>query len=250
MHPSLHVQGSVATITLQNPELANRLSVDDLEMIQGHILEINANPNVLVLKLQASGNYFCSGFDISSLHQDAEEKSLLFETIVNAFEDCRPITIALLQGGVYGGATDLALACDFRIGSTLAEMLMPAAKLGIHFYQRGLERYVSRLGIDTAKRLLLCAEKIKAEEMKQIGFLTTLTSPEKLVSTADTLIANLLKMAPLSLLGMKKHLNMIARGCLNIDELAKDIATAQNSQDLQEGRAAWSEKRSPQFTGR
>lgn len=250
MHPSLDIQGSVATITLQNPDLANRLNVEDLEVIQNHIQTVNANPNILVLKLQSTGHYFCSGFDISSLQQDAEEKSLLFEVIVNAFEDCRPITVAILQGGVYGGATDLALACDFRIGSTAAEMFMPAAKLGIHFYQRGLERYVSRLGLDTAKRLLLCAEKIQSHEMKHLGFLTSLSSPEQLNKTVDDLVTNLLKMAPLSLLGMKKHLNLIARGCLNIDQLSKDIARAQNSQDLQEGRAAWSEKRPPQFTGR
>ena len=169
---------------------------------------------------------------------------------MNAFEDCRPITIAVLQGGVYGGATDLALACDFRIGSTSTEMFMPAAKLGIHFYQRGLERYVSRLGVDTAKRLLLCAEKIQADEMKSLGFLTSLSSPEQLIEKADDLVAHLLKMAPLSLLGMKKHLNLIARGCLNIDQLTKDIAQAQNSADLQEGRTAWAEKRPPQFNGR
>ncbi len=250
MHPSLDIQDSVATITLQNPELANRLSVEDLEVIQDHIQTVNANPHILVLKLQSTGDYFCSGFDINSLHQDAKEKSLLFEVIVNAFEDCRPITIAVLQGGVYGGATDLALACDFRIGSTSTEMFMPAAKLGIHFYQRGLERYVSRLGVDTAKRLLLCAEKIQADEMKSLGFLTSLSSPEQLIEKADDLVAHLLKMAPLSLLGMKKHLNLIARGCLNIDQLTKDIAQAQNSADLQEGRTAWAEKRPPQFTGR
>jgi len=250
MRPKLHIQDSIATITLLNPEIANRLSVEDLEEIQEHIQTINANSNVLVLKIQSTGNYFCSGFDISSLKQNAEEKSLLFEVIVNALEDCRPITIAVLQGGVYGGATDLALACDFRIGSTATEMFMPAAKLGIHFYQRGLERYVSRLGLDTAKRLLLCAEKIQSEEMKQLGFLTTLTAPSLLEKAADELVMNLLKMAPLSLLGMKKHLNMIARGSLNVEELAKDITKAQKSQDLQEGRAAWSEKRPPQFTGR
>jgi len=86
--------------------------------------------------------------------------------------------------------------------------------------------------------------------MKQLGFLTTLTAPSLLEKAADELVMNLLKMAPLSLLGMKKHLNMIARGSLNVEELAKDITKAQNSQDLQEGRAAWSEKRPPQFTGR
>ena len=250
MLPRLTIQGPVATITLQNPELANRLSIEDLEELQRQITEVNANQSILFLKLQSTGNYFCSGFDISSLNKDAEEKSLLFEVVVNALEDCRPITIAVLQGGVYGGATDMALACDFRIGSTSTEMFMPAAKLGIHFYQRGLERYVSRLGVDTAKRLLLCAEKIDAQEMKAIGFLTNLVSPDELIYSADILASKLLTMAPIALLGMKKHINMIARGCLNVEELAKDIAQAQNSSDLQEGRAAWKEKRLPQFTGR
>jgi len=164
MRPKLHIQDSIATITLLNPEIANRLSVEDLEEIQEHIQTINANSNVLVLKIQSTGNYFCSGFDISSLKQNAEEKSLLFEVIVNALEDCRPITIAVLQGGVYGGATDLALACDFRIGSTATEMFMPAAKLGIHFYQRGLERYVSRLGLDTANVFYYAPKKFSLKK--------------------------------------------------------------------------------------
>lgn len=250
MRPTLNISGQLATITLNNPDAANRLSPEDLEQLLSHLQTVNQTPEVLVLILRATGKYFCSGFDISSLKEDAEEKSLLFEVIVNAFEDCRPVTLALIQGGVYGGATDMALACDFRIGTEEAEMFMPAAKLGIHFYQRGLERYVSRLGIDTAKRLLLCAEKIQSSEMKALGFLTSLVKKEELEEAAKELTSQLLSMAPLSLLGMKKHLNTIARGCLDIAELKKDIANAQNSEDLQEGRLAWSEKRPAQFTGR
>ena len=174
----------------------------------------------------------------------------MFEDVVNALEDCRPITIAAVQGGVYGGATDLVLACDFRVGSQVAEMFMPAAKLGIHFYQRGLVRYVSRLGVDTAKRLLLTAEKIQATEMKEIGFLTRLVKPEDLDSSVEELVQKLMLMAPLAILGMKKHINTIASNTLNVDELNQDIATAQNSEDLQEGRTAWAEKRAPIFKGR
>jgi enoyl-CoA hydratase/carnithine racemase len=250
MQPTLSITGQLATITLNNPDAANRLNPEDLDQLLIHLDTVNQNSEVLALILQAKGKYFCSGFDISSLKEDAEEKSLLFEVIVNAFEDCRPVTIALIQGGVYGGATDMALACDFRVGTEEAEMFMPAAKLGIHFYQRGLERYVSRLGVDTAKRLLLCAEKIQSSEMKELGFLTSLVKKEELEQACKTLTSQLLSMAPLSLLGMKKHLNTIARGCLDIDSLKKDIANAQNSKDLQEGRLAWAEKRRPQFTGR
>jgi enoyl-CoA hydratase len=249
-NPSLVLDGSIATIQLNNPESANRLSVADLEILQQHIIAVNQNEAILALVVRSTGKYFCSGFDISSLDESAKEKSLLFEVVVNELEDSRPITIAAIQGGVYGGATDLALACDFRIGTETTEMFMPAAKLGIHFYQRGLERYVSRLGIDTAKRLLLTAEKIQAEEMASIGFLTQLVKDVDLEKTVKLLIEQLKAMAPLPLLGMKKHLNRIARGCLDTNELSHDINVAQNSEDLQEGRNAWSEKRVPLFKGR
>ena len=127
---------------------------------------------------------------------------------------------------------------------------MPAAKLGIHFYQRGLVRYVSRLGVDTAKRLLLTAEKIQSAEMKEIGFLTELVPHEDLDQAVKALTEQLMLMAPLAILGMKKHLNRIASNTLNVDELNEDVARAQNSEDLQEGRKAWAEKRAPVFKGR
>ena len=249
MKPSLSIQGKVAVITLNNPESANRLTVDDLETLQAHISNVNKTSEISVLVLKSTGKYFCSGFDITSLDESAKEKSLMFEVVVNAVEDCRPITIASVQGGVYGGATDLVLACDFRVGSQSADMLMPAAKLGIHFYQRGLMRYVSRLGVDTAKRLLLTAEKIESAEMKEIGFLTELVPHEDLDQAVKALTEQLMLMAPLAILGMKKHLNRIASNTLNIDELNDDVARAQNSEDLQEGRKAWAEKRAPVFKG-
>ena len=250
MKPSLSIQGKVAVITLNNPESANRLTVDDRETLQAHISNVNKTSEISVLVLKSTGKYFCSGFDITSLDESAKEKSLMFEVVVNAVEDCRPITIASVQGGVYGGATDLVLACDFRVGSQSADMLMPAAKLGIHFYQRGLMRYVSRLGVDTAKRLLLTAEKIESAEMKEIGFLTELVPHEDLDQAVKALTEQLMLMAPLAILGMKKHLNRIASNTLNIDELNDDVARAQNSEDLQEGRKAWAEKRAPVFKGR
>src|SRR3546814_15552319 len=75
----------------------------------------------------------------------------------------------LFRSGVYGGATDLALTCEFRLGVEGMDMFMPPVRLGLHFYRGGLERYVTRLGLNNAKRLLLTAERIGAEEMKEIG---------------------------------------------------------------------------------
>ena len=248
MTPELSIEGHVATITLRRPRVANRLDPVDLSTLIDQVAEVNANDAVLVLRLQAHGKYFCSGYDITQI--SSTKRQVSFDQMVDAFEDARPVTIAVLQGGVYGGATDLALACDFRIGSPKVDMFMPAARLGLHFYQRGMERYVSRLGVNMAKRLFLTAEKIEAGEMLSCGFLTHLVEAEELERTADELTHTLAGMAPLALLGMKKHLTRIARGVLDATELQRDIARAAQSADLKEGAAAWAAKRPPRFSGR
>ena len=247
MTPELIIAGHQATITLRRPEQANRLGPQDLAVLADHIDRVNQQDTVLVLRLQSTGKYFCSGYDINQI---SEARTVAFDELVNAVEDARPVTIAQIQGGVYGGATDIALACDFRLGTPDVDMFMPAARLGLHFYQRGLERYVSRLGLDTAKRLFLTAEKIDASEMKSCGFLTHLVEADGLVAATDKISGTLAAMAPLALLGMKKHLNHIGRGVLNAQDLLRDINRAATSADLQEGTAAWAAKRTPQFTGR
>jgi len=245
--PELAVQGRVATITLRRPAQANRLSPEDLAVLAAHIRSVDAIAEVQVLELRAGGKYFCSGYDIGQI---GGERPVDFEGTVNALEHARPVTVAVMQGGVYGGATDLALACDFRLGAHGIDMFMPAARLGLHFYRGGLERYVSRLGLNAAKRLFLTAERIDGDEMKAIGFLTHLVTPEALDDEANRLCATLSGMAPLALEGMKRHLNAIARGELDPQALRADIARVMGSEDLREGQAAWAEKRTPRFQGR
>lgn len=245
--PQLHIDGAVATITLCRPGEANRLTPEDLEQLASLIAEVDAREEVLVLQLRGEGKYFCSGYDIGSI---GGERKVDFAAVVDALEAARPVTVAVLHGGVYGGATDLALACDFRVGAEGIDMFMPAARLGLHFYQTGLERYVTRLGLDNAKLLFLTACKIDAARMRAIGYLTHLVPPAQLQAEVDALTQACASMAPLALLGMKKHLNRIARGTLDVPALQADMRQAYESSDLREGQAAWRDKRAPRFTGR
>ena len=249
MKPELQLSGHIATLTLRRPDSANKLSPEDLPSIIESIDQINAADAIRVVVLRSEGKYFCSGYDISEV-KNSQNQGSSFGDMVDAFERCRAVTVAVVHGGVYGGATDMALACDFRVGSTAAEMFMPAARLGLHFYQAGLERYVSRLGIDTAKRLFLTCERLTALEMKSCGFLTHLVEPDALQTTVDSLSETLSDMAPLPLFGMKKHLNLIARGLQDAEAITRDVAQTVHSDDLREGGDAWRDKRKPVFTGR
>ena len=101
-----------------------------------------------MLVLTGTGRAFSAGYDLGSIAERAtsaaEQQSAgsAFEVVANRLEDLAMPTICRLNGGVYGGSTDLALACDFRIGVDTAEMFMPAARLGLHYYTSGIRRYV------------------------------------------------------------------------------------------------------------
>ena len=247
--PRLDIHGHQATVTLRRPKLANRLDPEDLETLLAHLEKVNATAAVRVLLLQAEGRHFCSGFNIKAA--SGVDAGALFERLSNAWAEARPVTVAAIQGGVYGGATDLALACDFRLGTPACEMFVPAARLGLHFYRGGMERYVSRLGVSAAKRVLLGCETLDAQAMLGCGFLDRLLpDAEALHQECQALCSRLGSLAPLALLPMKKHLNAMAEGRLAVDALQADIARANASADLAEGLRAWEEKRLPRFVGR
>ncbi|NUA31256.1 enoyl-CoA hydratase/isomerase family protein [Cupriavidus basilensis] len=247
--PELAVDGHVAVITLCRPDVANRLEPEDLDLLHEYLETVNGDIRVRVLRIEGQGRHFCSGFNVGRL--GGADVGARFEALANALERARPVTIAVLHGGVYGGATDLALACDFRFGAAGTEMSVPAARLGLLFYRGGLERYVTRLGLAAAKRILLLADKFDAAAMLACGYLDRLEdSQQALQALAAQASESLVGMAPLALLGMKKHLNRIARGELDTDELAQDIAVGDASEDLREGALAWREKRAPRFAGR
>lgn len=234
----------MATIRLGRPEAANRLGKNDLQVLKEHIARVNATDEIVVLRILASGSNFCSGYDLLALGQDQGHGTDVFGDVMNDLEQARPISIVGIHGPVYGGGTDLCLACDFRIGVPECEMQMPAAKLGIHLYQGGLERYVSRLGLNAAKKLLLTAEKIDSSAMLALGFLTEVVPLEKLHTRVDELTKLLQSMSPVALLSVKKHLNRIARSQLNPAELEADIARSRESKDSQERIRAWKQRRS------
>lgn len=249
--PVLVVAGKIATITLRRPSVANRLEVGDLAALREQVARVNAQAEVLVLRLAAQGRHFCSGFNIGQIDGGAAQAGAAFEALAAALETARPVTLAAIQGGVYGGAVDLALACDFRFGTAACEMQVPAARLGLLYYCGGLERFVSRLGLQTTKRLLLAADKLDAAAMQHCGYLDRLLpSAEALAHALDAYSMELSGMAPLALLGMKKHLNRIASGTLDAAEYAADSQAAAGSRDLREGALAWQAKRAPVFEGR
>jgi enoyl-CoA hydratase/carnithine racemase len=251
--PVFEFNGARATIRLNRPQHLNRLQADDLDILLGLFDRIEADPAVRVLVLTGTGRAFSAGYDLNSVAERAasavEQRSAgsAFEVVVNRLEDLGVPTICRLNGGVYGGSTDLALACDFRIGVDTCEMFMPAARLGLHYYKSGIARYVARLGVDNAKRLFLTAEKISATEMLRIGYLTAVTPAEALDEEIDRLATVLAGNAPVAMRGMKRTINEFARGKLDEEAADRRHRESMRGEEIREGIRAFSEKRPPRF---
>lgn len=242
----------VAVITLRRPQHLNRLHGEDLVALQDHFETLRRDPAARALVLTGEGRAFCAGFHLGELGAATGPAAgpQAFERTVDALEALPLPTVARLNGSVYGGATDLALACDFRIGVAGMELRMPAARLGLHYYPSGLRRYVTRLGVGPAKRLFLLGEAVDDTTLRAIGYLDDCVPAGELDGAVRRVVDALAAGAPLAVRGMKASLDDIAGGRAELAALRAREADCAASADLREGLAAFAERRPPRFQGR
>lgn len=254
--PILTIADGRALVRLNRPREHNRLEPADLDALREIFDRVDRDGTVRVLIVTGTGKSFSSGFHIGALAERKEAKGApdydpdAFEKTVDRLEALRVPTIAALNGGVYGGSTDLALACDFRLGVPATRMFMPAARLGIVYYPSGLKRYVNRLGLAAAKRMFLTAEPVDSDDLRRCGYLDEIIEPDRLMARAEELGAQIAANAPLAVAATKRALNEVAANALDLDALRDARRACGASADHKEGLRAWAEKRKPVFEGR
>ena len=250
--PLLTYKAAVATITLNRPSHRNRLHASDLQRLLEHFDAIDAHDEVRVMllrgRLTAEHAVFCSGYHLGE--QDGERGGpTAFSQVTDRLENLRPLTICCMNGSVYGGATDFALACDFAIGARGMKMRMPAAALGLHYYPGGILRYVSRLGVANAKRALLAAEVFDDDALLEMGYVHRLFEPHEFEDDVQKFVQELISLAPLAQQAMKRSINEAARGEYDQVRFRQRQHASQASEDFAEGCRAFSERRRPVFRG-
>ena len=212
--PQLDIANGVATLRFCRPEEHNRIDPDDLAVLMRHFERVLAEPEVRVLLVTGSGEKtFSSGYTVHAIREHLDDR---LEKMLDTLETLPLPVICALNGSAYGGAIDLALCCDFRIGVRGARMFMPAAKFGLHYYPGGLRRYVTRLGLNAAKKLFLTAQTVGDEEMLRIGFLNELVDRAQFDATVQTYVKAILECEPKVVASMKGFLNQTADGVIDL----------------------------------
>src|SRR5215475_2597322 len=239
----LDIQGSRATITLNDPAKHNRLNTAGLGQLRAAIEKADADPNVRVTVLTGAGEKsFCSGYDLGSIPSgksarppDSEDS---FEKVMDRLEAMSMPTLCALNGGVYGGATDMALACDFRLGVAGMRFFMPASRFGLHYYPSGLRRYTQKVSPSFAKRAFLLSEDFTDEDLLRVGYLDWLVDRAEFKAKVDETAAKLAGLAPLSMANMKRAIEQFAQAEPDIPRIREGIRECQGSEDLREGLSA------------
>lgn len=243
-------EASVVRITLDRPERHNALDASDVSSLNEALNACADDASARVLVLTGSGHRtFCSGASLRQM-ESGEISGSLFDTLTDRLASLPIPTVARLNGSVYGGGAELALCCDFRVGVRGSSMRVPAAELGVCYPPGGLRRYVTRLGLGVASRILLAAEEMDADEMLRAGFLTHVVDRADLDNAVDGLVERLAGLAPVAVRNMKALMLAIATGALDPDEAERRVSECAGSEDLKEGLRAWREERAPQFKGR
>jgi len=162
--------------------------------------------------------------------------------------------IAMLNGYAFGGACDLAIACDLRIAADDIQMGMVPARLGMVYFPDGIQRFIRTIGWPNTKEMFFTARRYKADQLQAMGLVNYLTPREDLETFTYGLAGEIAQNAPLSLKGTKRIMNLIAPSesldAPALEEARQLIEEALASRDLKEGQAAFLEKRKPLFKGK
>ena len=243
------LEGSVGRIALNRPEAHNALDRAAMGELTALLADWAGRDDLRAVVLTGRGKSFCAGAALGEVAA-ADWTDNPLTRLCDALEAFPAPTVAGLNGGVYGGGVELALACDFRVGVTGMRAFVPPARLGIHYEPAGIRRALDRLGSQATRRMFLLAETFDAEALLACGFLDHLVPPDALEAKLTDLADTLAGLAPLAVRGMKRTILELSAGRLDAEAARARVTACFASADHAEGLAAWAERRPPVFKNR
>lgn len=257
----LERSGAVATLTINRPEARNTLTLALADELARTVGQLSQDGECRVVVIRGAGTKaFSAGFDIGSIGQTREvaadgsvSADRRLDVAFRAIEDAPFPVIAAIQGYCIGGGFELALACDLRVVTDDAQFRMPPAQLGWVYGLSNLSRFVAVLGASRARQVFLTGETIDARIALDWGIAHALCAASELDHRIEALAACLAQSAPIALGGLKQGIAALARANVSAADVALHAEWRRRafaSADLVEGRAAFLERRKPNFTGR
>ena len=248
-------QGQIATVLFDRQAARNAMTWQMYEQLGEICVRLRGEEGVRVAVFRgAGGKAFIAGTDIAQFRtftsgEDGIAYEKKMEGYLSGLEALPMPTLAVVEGFAIGGGLAIAAACDLRIATPGSRFGVPIARtLGNCLSMTNYARLVAALGVSRAKKVLLLAENLTAEEALAGGFLAEIVAPEDVDRRVAELCDRLTHHAPLTMRVSKEAIRrLLHAGLPDGDDLVRQCF---GSEDFRTGVNAFVEKKEPQWRGR
>jgi enoyl-CoA hydratase/carnithine racemase len=238
---TVETKGAISIIRINRPERLNAINQDVAVELQRAFKAFDADDGQRVAVLSSAGERaFSSGADVSNLPE-------LWRAIPTVGFDTEKPIIAATTGWVIGGAIVMVMMCDLMVSTEDTTFYYPEAKLGTT--AGGISSLVTRMPHKLAMEIMLLGSKVPAQRAYDVGFVNRVVPNGQHETVALEMAAELLESAPL-VIGALKRLVAQVGPIERMVGISQTIARVRQSEDMQEGIAAYKEKRKPRFKAR
>ena len=247
--------GAIARVTFDRQAARNAMTWEMYDQLGAACTKIAADHEIRVVVFRgAGGKAFVAGTDIGQFRQfktgeDGIDYERRMADYLTAVEQLPVPTLAVIEGWAIGGGLAIACACDLRIATPGTRFGVPIARtLGNCLSVENYALVVAAFGISRAKKMLMLAENLTAEESLTAGFLSEVVPPEQLDSRTSELCDRLVKNAPITMRVTKESIRrLLHAGLPSGEDLVRECY---GSKDFHEGVEAFVAKREPRWKGK
>ncbi|ACB34726.1 Enoyl-CoA hydratase/isomerase [Leptothrix cholodnii SP-6] len=253
----IDIGDAIGTITLDHEAKRNALSEPMVEEIVAALEHFkNEGVRAAILRAQPGSTVWSSGHDVSELPEGGRDPlgwQDPLRLLIREIESFHAPVIALVEGGVWGGACELVFACDMIIATPQATFAATPAKLGVPYNATGLLTFLNAAPPHIAKELLFTGRPMSAARLELHGIVNNVVAAEQITGFTRELASVITHNSPLAIAVMKEQLRILAgahamspAGFERIQGLRRVVY---DSQDYAEGIHAFKEKRRPVYRG-